>query len=302
MPRLLVLFLDGVGIGPADPAVNPFFRSHLPDLRQALGGSLPSLSKPEPQGPGGRAFPVDARLSTRGIPQSGTGQTTILTGANAAQLLGRHFGPWPPVRLRTLLEEKSFLRRAVAGGARVAFANAYPRGYPGNRDSRRVAAPPLAARAAGLMDRHQEALSRGTAVASEIVNDGWREVLGHGNLPEVTPRGAGVNLARLAAEADLTFFAHYGTDLAGHRGGMDGGIAALEQVDAFLGGILSELSENLSVLVVSDHGNIEDVRSGHTRNPAVGLSLGPLAAELPSPRSLTEIADLVVSTVLRGRD
>src|SRR5690606_30042777 len=155
------LFVDGVGIGVDDPDVNPFLRAELPVLRALLGGGVPTLEAPVLEGPRGRTFPLDACLGVPGTPQSGTGQVALLTGRNAPALFGRHFGPWPPVALRPLLAEWNVLRSAVAGGATVAFANAYPRGYPEGRSARRVAAPALAAKSAGLLTRHHEALARG---------------------------------------------------------------------------------------------------------------------------------------------
>jgi hypothetical protein len=147
------------------------------------------------------------------------------------------------------MEERSVLRRAAEAGHRVAFANAYPRGWPGPHGSRRLAGPPLAARAAGVLDRHEEDLGRGDAVASEIVNESWRRHLGHASLPDVTPSEAGANLARIARGADLTLFAHYATDAAGHAQDMGRAVAALERVDAFLGGVLSELAADTLLLV-----------------------------------------------------
>lgn len=223
----------------------------------------------------GHAFPLDAGLDVEGTPQSGTGQAALLTGEDTARLHGGHFGPWTPVGLRPLVEERSLLRRAVDAGRRVAFANAYPRGWPGPRGSRRIAAPPLAARGAGVLDRHEEALGRGEAVASEIVNDGWRRHLGHEWLPRPTPEEAGANLARIASGHDLTLYAHYSTDAAGHRADMGEGVRALERVDRFLRGLLDGLGADTLLLVASDHGNIEDVTAGHTRNPALGLARGP---------------------------
>jgi 2,3-bisphosphoglycerate-independent phosphoglycerate mutase len=214
-----------------------------------------------------------------GTPQSGTGQTTLLTGENAALAFGRHFGPWTPVSLRPMLEAQSVLRVAVSAGLETVFANAYPRGWPGERSARRAAAPPLAARAAGLLDRHEEALRKGEAVASEILNDGWRTHLGHTDLPVIGPAEAGRNLARIASRARLTLFAHYSTDTAGHRGGMDGAVAALENVDAFLGGVVDALADDVLLVIGSDHGNIEDVTVGHTHNPAFALLHGPGALE-----------------------
>ncbi len=269
--RVVLLFLDGVGIGVADPEINPFFRARLPVLRNLLG-DLPTLDRPRLGGSSARSFPLDANLGLEGLPQSGTGQATLLTGVNAAERFGRHFGPWTPVSLRPLVEEESILRRGLDAGLTVAFANAYPRGWPGDR--RRLAAPPLAARAASLLDRHDEHLVRGDAVASEITNSAWKIHLGFENLPDVTPAEAGAVLARIVGAHDLTFFAHYATDVAGHRGGTDGAVEALERVDGFLGGYLAAAPRDAVLVVASDHGNIEDVRVGHTRNPALGLVVG----------------------------
>lgn len=287
MARVLFVFLDGVGLGRPDPDRNPFLSARLPTFRGLLDGELPlwptTMLPPDarlrPADPresptAARLMPLDACLGVDGLPQSGTGQIALLTGHNAPHIFQRHFGPWPPVRLKPLLARENLLTRAVEEGHRVAFANAYPSGYPGDRDPRRVAAPPLAARAAGVLTRHREALARGEAVASEIVNEGWRTHLGAVELPRITPEDAGRNLARIARDFQLTFFAHYLTDLAGHRGGMVGAIQALERVDAFLAGILSELEADISLVLASDHGNVEDVSGGHTRNPALGLATG----------------------------
>ena len=236
-PKVLLIFLDGVGIGADDTGINPFTCARIPTLLDLMGGTLPTLEEPATSGPHGVAFPLVATLGVAGTPQSGTGQAALLTGENAAEIFGRHFGPWTPVRLRPLVEEQSLLRRAVTAGRKVAFANAYPRWWPGPRGSRRIAAPPLAARGAGLLTRHEEALGTGDAVSSEIVNDGWRDELGYDWLPMITEEEAGANLARIADKHDLTLYAHYSTDTAGHRGDMAGGVEALERVDAFLHGL-----------------------------------------------------------------
>ncbi len=298
-PRIVVLFLDGVGIGPPDPEVNPFLQARLPVFSPLLGGWVPTLDRPAPTGLRGAAFPLDANLGVEGLPQSGTGQISLLTGENAAVRFGRHFGPWPPVRLRPLLAERNLLVRAVAAGIPTTFANAYPRGFLEGRSARRVGAPPLAADAAGLLDRDHEALARGEAVASEILNEGWRRHLGFADLPRISPGEAGHNLAGVAAGARLTLFAHYHTDLAGHRGGMDGAVEALERVDAFLGGVLEGLPDDALVLGVSDHGNIEDVRGGHTRNPALGFlaARGGLPELPPLPTSILEVTPWVMEVL-----
>jgi hypothetical protein len=218
----------------------------------------------------------------------------LLTGRNAPQLLGRHFGPWPPVRLRPLLEKESVFRRALDAGAHVTFANAHAPGYPARADPRRVAAFAVAAVAAGLIDKDHRALARGAAIASEIVNETWRKRLPSSRIPSVTPEEAGANLAHIAAGSDLTVFAHYQTDIVGHRGGMRGATSALERVDGLLDGLLGGIRADSLVLVVSDHGNLEDVRRGHTRNPALGLALGQRAAAFAPPASLIGVAGAVL--------
>jgi len=273
--RVLLVFVDGVGMGGEDEERNPFMRAKVPTLLKLTGGYLPARDPGhDPEAPG-RLLPLDATLGVDGIPQSGTGQTALLTGENGPRLFGRHFGPWVPVRLRPLVAEQSLLRRATDAGRSVAFANAYPRGWPGERGSRRVAGPPLAARGAGLLTRHEEALEEGGAVATGLTNEGWRRHRGHAHLPEVSLAEAGRNLAGIAGRHELTLFAHYATDTAGHRGGMDGAVQALDRLDAFLGGLVASLDPECTLIMASDHGNIEDVTAQHTRNPALGLVAGP---------------------------
>jgi 2,3-bisphosphoglycerate-independent phosphoglycerate mutase len=294
-PRVLLLFLDGVGIGLPDPDRNPFLRAELPVLAGLLGGTLPTLDDPSPGSQAARAFPLDASLGMEGLPRSGTGHTALLTGADAPRLFGRHFGPWVPSSLRTFLEQENVLAKAKERGSRVAFANAYPRRFL-DAPLRRWAGPPLAARGAGVLDRHEEALVAGEAVASEIVNTGWRHRLGLLAAPDLGPREAGGVLARIVHAHDLTLFAHYSTDLVGHRGGMTGGVEALERVDAFLGGLLASLAGDTLILVASDHGNLEDVTAGHTLNPALGIAVRAGGREpLPDVSGLRSIRDVPAS-------
>lgn len=137
----------------------------------------------------------------------------------------------------------------------------------------------------------------GDAVSSEILNTGWREKLGHDWLPRVTPEDAGRNLARIASDRHLTLFAHYTTDTAGHRQEMDPAVEALERVDAFLGGVLSGAPEDLTLLIVSDHGNIEDISAGHTRNPVLGVATGPGRQHAATARDLRDVATTVSALI-----
>jgi 2,3-bisphosphoglycerate-independent phosphoglycerate mutase len=297
MSRVLLLFVDGIGLGDDDPASNPFAAAHLPTFQQLLDGSKLLLGNAGQHSAHASLLALDATLGVPGLPQSGTGQTALFTGQNAAQLFGRHFGPWVPTPLRKLLGEQNVLSRVRAAGGRVAFANAYPEevfeGGRGARDPLR-AGPPIAALGAGVMNRHTPELMRGDAIASEIINEGWRHHLKRTELPVISAHAAGQNLARIAHDHELTLFAHYSTDHIGHTHDMTASIAALERVDEFMAGLLTAIDKDVTIVLASDHGNLEDVRVGHTLNPAVGLFVGNQHRAFASAEALTDIAPLVL--------
>jgi hypothetical protein len=275
---VLFVFIDGVGLGVDDPDRNPLAAAHLPTIRSLTGQKPPVLDAfiaADPSGERGTVRPIDATLGVLGRPQSGTGQTALLTGVNAPAVFGRHFGPWVPTPLRELLARENLFRRAVEAGASVAFANAYPSGHMehGGRGARRPGAFPLAAHSAGVLVRDEQSLRNGEALVSSITTDGWRKFVDPG-APLLTPGDAGLRLAAIAGKNDLTVFAHYDTDYFGHRGGMPEAIEAIEVVDAFLGGIVASLRDDVLLLVTSDHGNLEDVTVGHTTNPVPLLAVG----------------------------
>lgn len=280
-------------MGAADPALNPFLHARLPAFTGLCGGAIPLLDRlPRlPDGsPSDAWVAADATLGVPGRPQSGTGQTSLLTGENAAELFGRHFGPWVPTGLRALLAERNLLSRARAAGRRVAFANASPAAARAQGVlRRRPSAPPLAAEAAGVLVRHEAELRAGRAVASSITHDLWQRHLP--DLPPVAPAVAGAALAGVTREADLTLFAHYDTDLVGHRGDLAAAVEVLETVDAFLAGLLDALPADALLVIASDHGNVEDASVGHTTHPVPVIAAGPGAGELVrGVQSITDVA------------
>jgi 2,3-bisphosphoglycerate-independent phosphoglycerate mutase len=299
--RFVLVFLDGVGVGDDDAERNVFVAQPPAVLNRFLGGAALVRSRLPVHGPDATLAGLDATLGVAGTPQSGTGQTALFTGQNGAALYGRHFGPWVPGALRPLVREESVLARAKRAGRSVAFANAYPEevvsgaALPDDRDdeaeesaenareerararrAKRIlnAGPPLVALGAGVLNRHTDALVSGDAVASEITNGGWREGLGRREVPEITAAQAGANLARIANAHDVTLYAHYATDYAGHAKSLERAAAAIRRVDEFVGGLLEDLADDVMLIVSSDHGNIEDASDGHTMNPAIGLVVG----------------------------
>ncbi|MFZ2489715.1 MAG: alkaline phosphatase family protein [Anaerolineae bacterium] len=278
MTRVVVVFLDGVGLGEDDPQVNPLVAAHLPTLTGLLDGARLVQGVGRLTATLASLAPTDVHLGVRGRPQSATGQTAIVTGLNAPQLIGEHFGPRPNAALRQLLEGPTLFARALAAGRRVAFANAYPQGYfdAVARGKRLHGALPHAAQAAGVRLRTADDLRARQALSVDLTNAAWRSDLGYADMPLWTPAEAGAVLAGLAEQHDLVFFDHWGTDMAGHRVDLTASVRVIEEVDAFLAGLLAALDlASTLVLIISDHGNLEDVRiKAHTENAVPTIAIG----------------------------
>ena len=273
--RVLFLFVDGIGLGPDDPEVNPFAAARTPALERLLGARLTWTDQPR-RGEGALLVPLDATLGVPGLPQSATGQTALLTGVNAAQVVGRHVTAYPTAQLRDLLAEHNLFRQVAALGGKVTLANAYTPEYfkAVEAGTLRHAAITHSAISAGLSLRTVDDLRRGHAVFHDLTNARPR-AWGY-ELPLIPPRTAGVNLAGLAMEHELTVFEFFLTDLAAHGRVAVDPEQVVEMLDELVAGVVAkaDLAE-LLVLLASDHGNLEDrSRTTHTRNPVPALLIG----------------------------
>src|SRR5262245_7596426 len=126
MKRVLLVFVDGVGVGAADPALNAFVAAPPDTITKLLDGAVVAERTEVLSTRRASLVPLDAQLGIAGLPQSGTGQFSLLTGENGAARFGRHFGPYVPTALRESLQRDNLLSRASHTGYRAAFANAYP--------------------------------------------------------------------------------------------------------------------------------------------------------------------------------
>ncbi|HEY2923438.1 MAG TPA: hypothetical protein VGJ98_00560, partial [Candidatus Eisenbacteria bacterium] len=103
---VLLFFIDGIGVGSDDPDRNPLATGEFPTLR--LTASLTPTAR---IGPPLMARGLDASLGVPGLPQSATGQTSILTGINAPMAMGHHVSGFPGPTLRKILFEHSLLKQ-----------------------------------------------------------------------------------------------------------------------------------------------------------------------------------------------
>ncbi|MCA9909121.1 MAG: hypothetical protein KC519_10775, partial [Anaerolineae bacterium] len=129
MKHILMIFLDGVGLGEDDPATNPFAAANTPTLNSLTNGRRWLASTGREQSARAIFVPTDPRMGVPGKPQSGSGQAAILTGRNVPALVGEHYGPRPNPAIRKLLAEDNIYKQVVARGMTAALLEGYPPGW-----------------------------------------------------------------------------------------------------------------------------------------------------------------------------
>lgn len=289
MARVLMVFVDGLGLGPGGD-FNPLITAPTPGFRSLLSGF--PLTLETVGSPGGPALllPLDASLGVAGAPQSATGQAALLTGENAAGLLGRHLKGFPNRALKDLLKEKGLLGRLKGLGFKVVFANAFrpPFFSALAKGTRFFSCTTVANYYARLPFHSLEDAEAGRALYADITHENLKEQ-GY-PLTVISPGEAAARLAGLVSTHDFTLFEYFLTDLAAHSGDINKIREALRRLDGFLGALPQALPADTLLLLTSDHGNIEDVRvRGHTHNPVPALVWG---ADRMYFRELTAITDV----------
>ena len=126
--------------------------------------------------------------------------------------------------------------------------------------------------------------------------------LGFPDSPVMNAHDAGRKLASLAMEYDFSLFEYWASDYAGHKQQMDNAIDLMETFDGVLEGLLEEMSDELLVVVTSDHGNMEDVSTRrHTDANVPALVIGKKSARDEFTRDmkdLTHIAPAIMKVLI----
>lgn len=278
MTRVLLIFLDGIGLGDDDPDVNPFAVAQTPTLHALAGGKKWLRVTPRTETERAVFIPTDPRLGVAGRPQSATGQGTILTGRNIPHLIGEHYGPRPNAPVRKLLNEGNVFKTVVENGGTAALINAYPpRFHELIASGKRLPSSiQQAALSAGLRLFTDADIYAERAMSPDWTGEGWRSELGYTDTPVYSRAEAGRHLAELAMQRDFTFFSHWVSDIVGHRGPFERGVGILELFDGVMAGLLDVWDDDAGVIVItSDHGNMEDLSTRkHTENDVPTVVIG----------------------------
>jgi hypothetical protein len=227
---VLLFFIDGVGVGEDDADRNPLATGEFPSLRLTRT-QRPSATAGSPA----LAHGLDATMGIPGLPQSATGQTSILTGVDAPTAMGRHISGFPGPQLKAIIEQHSILKRIRQAARTASFLNAFgPRFFEAPETKRRLSATTLATLASGAPFRTWADLLEGRAVVHDLTH--WRMREWGYDLPLRTPEEAGVIIAQEAALQDFALFEYFETDRAGHDQDRPRAMRCLADIDRALPG------------------------------------------------------------------
>lgn len=294
-------FVDGIGIGPGGSA-NPFDTDDLPGFKTVTGGQL--LVEGQFQDVNGQddnvswlTRAIDANLDVEGLPQSGTGQATLFTGVNCAKVAGRHYGPFPHSSSRPILKERSLFARI--GPEDAAFANAYPkRFFEWAQKRNRWSTTTRCCLESGVRIRTLEDLRDGTAIAADLTGKGLADIAAS-PIPLLDEDSTAQRIAELTRTHRLVVSEYFHTDKAGHAQDPIAAKQCLIAIDRFLAGLVSSLDfRNTTLVIASDHGNMEDLSvKSHTRYPVPLIVAGPGWRHFQRVEDLTGVAEAIMSVL-----
>ncbi|HEV7797487.1 MAG TPA: hypothetical protein VGO73_05000 [Pyrinomonadaceae bacterium] len=288
---VLLFFIDGLGIGSHGP-FNPL--DGLADAEPLAIFRDENLTTIHD----GIVVPTDASLGVEGRPQSASGQTTILTGVNVPATLGYHKQGFPNAAMLEIIREHSiFLQLTRAGIAPITFANTYTQNFFEERP-RWVSATTAAVEAAGLAFRKVADIKAGRAVYQDFTN---AMLIERGEDVSLrTAEEAAVVLARIVSENRFTLYEYFITDKVGHAQDMQAAKTILTNLARLIRGVLAGIDLlHTSVILTSDHGNIEDLSTrNHTLNQVPTIVWGANKDSIANRiKNLADITPAIVETL-----
>jgi phosphopentomutase len=297
MHSVLMVFLDGVGIGKKDFSYNPFFKYDFKTFKEFFN-EIPSLENRVLRNNNYFLFPTDANLGVKGLPQSGTGQASLFCGFNAPKFVGKHFGPYPYSTTIPILKGKNILVHYYKKNHGGYFANAYPKLFFDyfNSGRSRLSVTTLTCKLGGIKLNRVTDVRKGRAITAELTNERWNKRLGY-KLEIIKPKTAARRLLRIAQNYKFTLFEYYLSDHLGHLRLVKDFEKLFSEMDQFLFTLLSELDQKkITLIICSDHGNLEDISAKtHTRNPGLTITAGKNASKIYSDvKDITQIKPAII--------
>ena len=292
---VVMIFIDGVGLGAEDMQNNPFAFTPTPRISSMLGGKKLTKEAVGYEGQQVSLLALDATLGVPGIPQSATGQASLFTGVNAPQLVGKHVNRYPHQPLKELLQEKGVFTLLVQSKLEPAFFNAYRPEFfidLANGLTRPYSCSTFLTYYAGTPFRTLDDLSQGKAVYMDITN-AFLEKMGY-EVSLIKPEEAALRIATESRYYHFLLFEYFLSDLVAHRRDEQQAGEIVATLDRFLGELVDNLHADTQLIVTSDHGNMEDMSHGeHTLNPVPALVAGSTRWRRLLAEEVTDISGIV---------
>lgn len=219
----------------------------------------------------GQKFALDAQMGVPGLPQSATGHTTLYTGINAPGLIEKHLTGFPNKELRNLLKTKSIFVQLKKLGFNCKFINAFRPVFfttPEIFANLHMSATTEMNRNADYDFSSFNDIREERALYHDFSN---KENIQKGfDLPKFSEQKAASILSSQSKKYDLILYEYFLTDFAGHAQDLYRSINEIKKIEDIILALLDQIDKKRTTLiVVSDHGNIEDLSTkSHTINPA----------------------------------
>ncbi len=287
--KLILIFIDGVGVGELNPSYNPCCFSET-GIFNCKGSDLPF---------DGIQHPLDAQLGVPGYPQSATGHTTIYTGINAPAHINKHLYGFPNAELRSVLQDKSLFVILTRREFKCKFMNAFRPVFftsPELFKNKHLSATTEMNKYAGLSFADFSQIMNKRALYHDYSN---KELISKGfDLPSFSADQAAEIITGESQLFDVVLYEYFMTDFAGHARDMKQAMKEIHKVENLVLATINKTNfDNTSLMVVSDHGNIEDLRTkSHTNNPAFfGVWWAKSFKGKSTPKSLEDVCPLILS-------
>jgi hypothetical protein len=275
------MFVDGIGFGGKNPDTNPFTR-YSESVFLPLGGLSQNISDLI-------YIETDAGMGVKGLPQSATGQTALWTGINGPASINRHVNGFPTFTLKKIIQDHSIIKVLNENGLEADLLNSYTPIYfqkYGN-NPRMQSASTLVQKASGRPLKTIDDLRDGKGLYMDITHGFLKRLKDNlieaddPVLRERDPRDVGRKIPYDFSHYKLAVFEYFITDKAGHA--KDWGYAkkAIQDLESLVNGFLENMDRNRdSLIITSDHGNMEDLTTDrHTENSVPTILAGKIAKD-----------------------
>ncbi|WP_411822016.1 metalloenzyme [Leptospira sp. 'Mane'] len=300
---IFYIFLDGIGLGKYDPETNPFSK-FATGILSPLGGksqedaNLPKLSHKL------HYVKTDAHMGVPGLPQSATGQTALWTGVNGPGTLNHHVSGFPTITLRKIISKYSIIKVLTEKGIKADFLNCFTDHYLKHvqEKPKLVSASTLVQLASNRPLKTMDDLRNGKGLYMDLTHEILREFAKDSlpiNDPLLEPRDPktlGNSVFSMFGDYGLTIYEYFLTDKVGHAQDWEKAEKIIHTLEDFFYGILESINPEKDLLiVVSDHGNMEDLsQKNHTENSVATILYGKDADEYSENiQSLKDVVPMI---------